>query len=325
MRRREAIVGLAAAAANVATVRAQQAVRQARLGFLHPRLSAVVEPLRLAAVRDGLVASGAPSRPIDIIARVADGTPERLRAYAQELAAAQLDVIVAVSPSGVAAMREATRTTPIVAVDLETDPVAEGWVASLAKPGGNVTGVFFDFADFTAKCLQILVEAVPYLSRIGVVWDPTTGNYQLAAMEPLAASQGISLQVRETSALTEIEPAVRSLAAGGVQALFFLSSPLFSANTRTAATLAASAGLPSIMLFPEFARDGGLIAYGLDLQDMFRQAGMMARRIIDGAISAELPVERPVRFNFIANLRTARALGLTLPPLLLIRADEVIE
>ena len=324
MRRREVIVGLAAAATNVATAHAQRAVRQARLGFLHPRLSAVVEPLRLAAVRDGLVASGAPSRPIDIIARVADRTPERLRAYAQELAAAQLDVIVAVSPSGVAAMREATRTTPIVAVDLETDPVAEGWVTSLAKPGGNVTGVF-DFADFTAKCLQILVEAVPHLSHVGVVWDPTTGKYQRAAIEPLAASQGISLQVRETSALTEVEPAVRSLAAGGVQALFFLSSPLFSANTRTAATLAASAGLPSIMLFPEFARDGGLIAYGPDLQDMFRRAGMMARRIIDGAISAELPVERPVRFNFIANLRTARALGLMLPPLLLIRADEVIE
>ncbi len=234
-------------------------------------------------------------------------------------------VIVAVSPSGVAAMREATRTTPIVAVDLETDPVAEGWVASLAKPGGNVTGVFFDFADFTAKCLQILVEAVPYLSRIGVVWDPTTGNYQLAAMEPLAVSKGITLQVRETSALADVEPTVRSLAAGGVQALPFLSSPLFSANTRTAATLATSAGLPSIMLFPEFARDGGLIAYGPDLQDMFRRAGMMARRIIDGAISAELPVERPVRFNFIANLRTARALGLMLPPLLLARADEVIE
>lgn len=254
MRRREAIVGLAAAAANVATGRAQQAVRQARLGFLHPRLSAVVEPLRLAAVRDGLVASGAPSRPIDIIARVADGTPERLRAYAQELAAAQLDVIVAVSPSGVAAMREATRTTPIVAVDLETDPVAEGWVASLAKPGGNVTGVFFDFADFTAKCLQILVEAVPYLSRIGVVWDPTTGSYQLAAMEPLAVSKGITLQVRETSALADVEPTVRSLAEGGVQSILFMSSPLFSANTRTAATLATSAGLPSIMLFPEFAR-----------------------------------------------------------------------
>jgi putative tryptophan/tyrosine transport system substrate-binding protein len=321
MIRRRALVP--AFAVPPAAARAQ--AKPARVGFLHPRLSAVVEPLRLAAVRQGLAEAARSNRPVEIVARVADGSAERLRAHAGELAAARLDAIVAVGPSGVDAARNATRTTPIVAVDLETDPVAAGWVASLAKPGGNVTGVFFDVADFAAKCLQILAEAFPRLSRVGVLWDPSTGGLQRAAAEPSAARMGIALDLRPTSTLADVEPAVRALAADGASALLILSSPLFGTNTDAIAALVNAERLPAIMPFPDFARYGGLVAYGPDLQDLFRRAGAMARRIVDGARASELPAERPVRFNLVLNLRTAGALGLDLPPLLLARADEVVE
>jgi ABC-type uncharacterized transport system substrate-binding protein len=313
-----------ALAAPPAAARAQ-ARPSRRVGFLHPGLSTVVEPLRLAAVREGLAEAARSNQPVEIVARVADGSAGVLRAYAQELADARLDAIVAVGPSGVDAARGATRTTPIVAVDLETDPVAAGWVASLAKPGGNVTGVFFDVADFAAKCLQILAEAVPHLSRVGVLWDPSSGGYQRAAAEPSAARLGIALALRSANTLVDVGSAVRALAADGVGALLVLSSPLFAANAGAIAGLANAARFPAIMLLPDFARYGGLAAYGPDIQDLFRRAGAMARRVVDGARASDLPVERPVRFNLVLNLRTARALGLDLPPLLLARADEVLE
>lgn len=325
MIRRRVLVPTLALAPAAARARPQAQGQPARIGFLHPRLSASTEPLRLAAVREGLAEAARSNRPVEIVARAADGSAERLRAYAGELAGARLDAIVAVGPPGVDAARDATRTTPIVAIDLETDPVAAGWVESLARPGGNVTGVFFDAADFAAKCLQILAEAVPRLLRVGVLWDPSTGGHQRAAAEPSAARLGIALDLRPASTLADVESAVRALAAGGAGALLVLSSPLFGANTGAIAALAGAARLPAIMPFPDFARYGGLVAYGPDIQDLFRRAGAMARRVVDGARAGELPVERPVRFDLVLNLRAAGALGLDLPPLLLARADEVVE
>lgn len=304
-----------------AIARAQAA--PALVGFLHPRLSAVVAPLRLAAVREGLVA-GRGGRPVELVPRVADGTEAQLAAHAAELAAARLEAIVAVAPPGVAAARAATRTTPIVGIDLETDPVAAGWVTSLARPGGNVTGMFLDFGEIAAKCLQLLAEAVPDLARCEVLWDPTTGGVQRRAAQAAALRMGIGLEVAATVRLDEVEPAIRT-AAGRAQALLFLSSPLFAANTAALAHAALAARLPSIMLFPDFARQGGFAAYGPDLQDMFRRAGAMARRVVEGSRPETLPVERPARFDLALNLTAARALGLDLPPLLLARATEVLE
>ncbi|MBD0274373.1 MAG: hypothetical protein ICV73_20870, partial [Acetobacteraceae bacterium] len=241
IRRRVLVPALA-----LAPVAARAHAQPARVGFLHPRLPASVEPLRLAAVREGLTEAARSNRPVDVVARVADGSAERLRAYAGELAGAALDAIVAVSPYGVGAARGATRTTPIVAVDLETDPVAAGWVASLAKPGGNVTGVFFDVADFAAKCLQILAEAAPRLSRVGVLWDPATGGYQRAAAEPVAARMGVTLDLRATRTLTDVEASVQALAADSVCALLIVSAPRFAATTDASAALATAARLPAI-------------------------------------------------------------------------------
>jgi putative ABC transport system substrate-binding protein len=198
-------------------------------------------------------------------------------------------------------------------------------VASLAKPGGIVAGVFIDVADFAATCLQILAEAVACLSRIGVRWDPSTGGYQRAAAELSAARMGIALDLRLTNTLVDVESAVWALAANGVGALLILSSPLFAASTGAIAAMANVARLPAIMLLPDSARYGGLVAYGPDIRDLFRRAGAMARRIVDGARASDLPVERPVRFNLILNLRTERTLGLEPRPLLLARADEVVE
>lgn len=320
--RRAWLAGLALAPG---LARAQGRPPPIRIGFLHPRTSPILEPLRIAAMRAGLAEAARSNRPVEVIPRIADGTPEQLLTFAQELAALRLDAIVAVAPAGVAAARGATRTTPIVAVDLETDPVAAGWVGSLGRPGGNVTGMFFDIADFAAKCLQILAEAVRPLPRVGVLWDPSTGGYQRAAAEPAAAAMGIALDLRSADRLAAIPGAVEAMTAAGARALLCLSSPLFAANTGAIAEMVARAGLPTIMLFPEFARNGGLMAYGPDLQDIFRRAGAMARRIADGARTAELPVERPVRFNLVINLPAALALGLDLPPMLLARADEVVE
>jgi putative tryptophan/tyrosine transport system substrate-binding protein len=325
VRRRTFIAAGVIAAFDVIPSSATKAqMRLSRVGFLHPRLSAIVEPLRVAAVRDGLL-SASPGSRIEMIVRVADGSSERLRMFAQELASERLDVLVAVAPSGIAAAREASRTTPIVGVDLETDPVAAGWIASLSRPGGNVTGVFLDMPEFAAKCLQMLMEVVGRRVSIGVLWDPSTGGYQRASVEPAAASMGLELKLRETAALSDVGPAVYSLAAEGVGGLLILSSPLFSANTTAVAALTTASRLPAIMLFPEFARDGGLIGYGPDLQDLFRRAGIMARRVIDGTPPAEVPVERPVRFSLIVNVRAARTVGVDVPPTLLARADEVIE
>lgn len=323
MRRREFIIALGSAAAWPFGVHAQ--TRTARVGLLHPQPSPTLVALRFAAVREGLAAGAPSSRAIEIVDRVADGTRERLRIYAEELAAARLDAIVAMSPSAIATAREATRTIPIIGIDLETDPIAAGWVVSLARPGSNVTGVFLDVSEFAAKCLQILTEAVTGLTRVGVLWDPATGSYQRDAVQSTAAAMGLSFEVRTTPTLAEVEPAVRSLAAEGCGALLILSSPVFGAFSALVAKVTGEARLPAIMLFPEFVQNGGLITYGPDLQDLCRRAGIMARRIIEGADVSELPVERPERFSLRLNLRTARALGIELPVSLLAQADEVIE
>lgn len=323
MRRREFIVALGSAAAWPCDVHAR--TEAARVGLLHPQPSPALVALRFAAVQEGLAAGSPSSRAIEIVSRVADGTHERLRIYAEELAAARLDVVVAMSPSAIATARDATQIIPIVGIDLETDPVAAGWAVSLARPGGNVTGVFLDVSEFAAKCLQILTEAVTRLTRVGVLWDPATGSYQRDAVRSTAATMGLSFGVRATRSFAEVEPAVRSLAAEGCGALLILSSPVFGAFSAPMAKLTGDARLPTIMLFPEFVQSGGLITYGPDLQELCHRAGVMARRIIEGANVSELPIERPERFHLRLNLRTARALGIELPVSLLAQADEVIE
>jgi putative ABC transport system substrate-binding protein len=197
-------------------------------------------------------------------------------------------------------------------------------VQSLSHPGGNLTGMFFDFPEFSGKWLELLGEVIPGLERVGVLWDPGTGSVQLDALIAVATRRGVRLQVLKVEKPDQIDGAFAS-AKTQSQAVLALSPPVFGSLTSQVAEAALRHLLPSIMLFPEYGGVGGLIAYGTDLFDLFRQAGEIVGKVLAGAKPADLPVERPSRFRLVVNLRTAKTLGLVIPPVVLLRADEVIE
>src|SRR5437773_5353515 len=325
MRRREFISALGAAAAWPLAARAQQPASSRKIGLLHPGESTVVST-RIVAIREGLnEPDNSRDSGIEIIMRLADGDVSRLPALATDLVNKRVDAIVAAAPPAVQAAAGATTSIPVIAIDLESDPVASGFVRSLARPGGNVTGVFLDFPDFSAKCLQLLIETVPTLSGVGLLWDPSTGVLQLKAVEAAAQAFGISAQVFEARRAADIAEAFYALDRSRFQGLLLLSSPLIAGNPQLIADLAIRRNLPTISLFPEIARAGGLLGYGPDIQDLFRQVGTMARKVLQGTKVAELPAERPTRFQLVTNLNTAKLIGITLPSSILLRADEVIE
>jgi putative ABC transport system substrate-binding protein len=314
-----------AAAAWPLAARAQQSTRSRKVGLLHPGESTVVSA-RVVAIREGL--SGPDNQRdtgVELVIRLADGDVSRLPALATELVNDRVDTIIAAAPPAVQAAAEATTSIPVIAIDLETDPVASGLVTSLARPGRNITGVFLDFPDFSAKCLQLLIESVPTLAGVGVLWDPTTGPLQLKAVEAAAQGFDVRIQVFEARRAADIADAFYALDRSRIQGLLLLSSPLIAGNPQLVADLTIRRNIPTISLFPDIARGGGLLGYGPELQDLYRQVGAMARKILQGAKVAELPVERPTRFRLVANLKTAGLIGITLPPSILLRADEVIE
>jgi ABC-type uncharacterized transport system substrate-binding protein len=235
-----------------------------------------------------------------------------------------IDVINAIGAVAIREAQKATQTIPIVAHDYETDPVAGGFVSTLAKPGGNITGMFLDIPEIVGKLVELLKTALPGLRTITVLWDPLTGKSQVVAAEHAARTLGIEAQVREVRAGT-LEQTVRSVADRKAHAVVLLGSPLISAGYPKIADVATAARLPTIGLFPVFARLGGLMSYGPDAPDQYRQEGRMIAKILRGAKPADLPVERPTKFYLVVNLKTAKALGLTMPQLLLGRADQVIE
>jgi putative ABC transport system substrate-binding protein len=281
---------------------------------------------RLEAVLSGLRASGyaAPAQ-VEIVGRAAEGDPTRIAPLVAEVIAKNVSVIMASGPAVLNAARSATRSIPIVAIDLETDPVASGVAASLARPGGNITGVFLDFPDFTAKWMEMLVESNPKLSRVAVLWDPDTGPVQLDSVRKAARALNVQLEVEEVHRASDFDAAFLIANQRGVGAMMMLSSPLIAPNVQVLAELALRHRLPAITLFPDFARAGGLLAYGPDLPSVYRLAGVLAGKVARGADPAALPIERPTKFETVLNMRTAQALGLSIPTSLLLRADEVIE
>lgn len=218
-----------------------------------------------------------------------------------------------------------TTTIPIVALDLESDPVASRFVASLARPGGNVTGIFLDLPELAGKQIQLLQEAVPRLARLAVLWDERVSGPQLRAAEAAARAAGIALTPVPVRIAADLNDAVDRAMKSHPQALLVLTSPdVFAAQARIAEG-AQRHRLPTASIFPSFAEAGGLIGYGPDLLGMYRQAAKYVDRILKGTRPADLPIERPSKFQFVVNLKTARALGLTVPASLLARADKVIE
>jgi putative ABC transport system substrate-binding protein len=305
--------------------RAQQAGMVPRVGVLYPGPKAAAAP-RVEAILKGLREAGyaAPAQ-IEVVLRTGDGDPSRIAPLVAEIVKSRVDVIFAIGPEVLQEFRSATTAIPIVTLDLESDPVARGLVTTLAHPGGNITGVFFDFPSFTTKWLELLKEINPRLSRISVLWDSATGPTQLKAIQEAAGPLAIQADISEVRTRSEFDQAFASANRQGVGAVLMLSSPLIGANGQLLADLAIQHHLPAITLFPDFARAGGLLAYGPNLLDMFRQAGNMTGKVLKGAKPAELPVERPTNFQLVLNLKTAMSLGVSIPTSVLLRADEVIE
>jgi putative tryptophan/tyrosine transport system substrate-binding protein len=327
MRRREFIQLVAGSAAGWPVAVHSQQRPKWRVGFLSPsNPNNPVTVQRMAAFSSGIGQGGLREIvDIEIVARFADNQLDRLPALAQELVEQGVRAICANSPAAVGAARRVTSAIPIVAMDLETDPVADGWATSLAHPGSNVTGVFLDLPGFSAKTLQLLRDAVSGLSKVAVFWLPASGPRQLEAVRSAAAALELTVEVFEVGRPSEFEGAFQAAAKSKASGALMLSSPLFAGNPEALADLALVNRLPAISIFPDFAQKGGLIAYGPDLLELYSQAGVMTRKLLQGASAADLPIERPTRFKLVANVKTATALGLTLPTSILLSADEVIE
>lgn len=252
------------------------------------------------------------------------GDPTRLAKPAAELVRLKVDVLFPIGPSAVRAAVAATRDIPIVAHDFETDPVQAGYAHSYGRPGGNVTGLFLDSPDLAGKWLEVLKDIRPRLSRITVLWDSTSGPIPLEAVRKVAPSLGITPQVLELRTPEDIDK-VPSKFRGPPQALVILPSPMLYAQSERLAKLARKAGLPATSMFAPFAQAGGLIAYGPDIPESLERCATLIAKVLAGAKPGELPVERPTKFVFVVNMKTAEALGVTVPERVLLRADDIIR
>ncbi len=253
-------------------------------------------------------------------------TFEQFPDFAARFVTQGVDVILAANPHAIEAVSQATKTIPVVGVDLESDPVARQWVTSLARPGGNVTGFFLDIPEMSGKQLQFLKDAKSNLARVAALGDPRVNELQFRATEAAARGGGLTLLTLPVKSLNEIVAAIAAAVRWRAGALVALSSPLIGVGLGRIADAAIKQRLPTICPFvPHFAQAGGLLAYGPDFHDLFRRAAGYVGAILKGAKPGDLPVQRPSKFELVINLKTAKALGLTIPPSLLLRADQVIE
>jgi putative ABC transport system substrate-binding protein len=210
-------------------------------------------------------------------------------------------------------------------MDLEHDPVQSGYAASLARPGGRITGVFLDMPELVGKWLEMLKEAVPQLARVTVLWDPASGAVQRDAAQVAARLLAIELQMIEVHTGAELDTAFTTATNLRPEALLVLGSQLMSRNSQHIADFAAKSRLPALSPYRRFPEAGGLMSYGPSVPELFRRCGVQVGKILKGAKPGDLPVERPTQFTLVINRKTTQALGLTLPPSLLIQADEVIQ
>ena len=309
--------------------RAQQADRMRRIGVLETRAADDPEgQARLAVFQQGLQELGwTDGRNVRIDYRWAAADADRSRTYAAELVALAPDVILASASGSVAALLQTTRTVPIVFVNV-IDPVGAGYVASLARPGGNVTGFTLYEYSLSGKWLELLKEIAPNLTRIAILRDPavTAGIGQFAAIQAMAPpSFGVELSPIDVRDAGEIERDVAAFARESNGGLIVTASSGAIARRELIIMLAARHRLPAVYPFRYFVAGGGLISYGPDTTVQFRRAAGYIDRILKGEKAADLPVQAPTEYELAINLKTAKALGLTVPPLLLARADQVIE
>ena len=327
MRRRDFIAAFGCvAAAWPLAARAQQLIHQPLVGLLSP-LSATAAAPYVGVFRRGMRDLGyVEGANVSFAFRFADGQVAKLSALANELVALRPAVIVAGSPAAVLETHKATRTVPIL-MNMSEDPTLVGLAASMARPGGNVTGFWIGDEALIGKRLDLLKLAVPGISRVGVMVNPDDAGdaNAIKALPAAARALGLAVRVLDVRSAAELEPGFATAVREGLQGLHVSQTPLFNANRAQVTAMAARAGLPAIYGFREFAVMGGLISYAASLPHIYRQLAGLVDNILKGASPADMPIERPTTFELVVNLKTAKAMGLTIPEPFLLLADEVIE
>jgi len=309
-----------------AIAEAQQAEKVPRIGLLSP-FSPSATALWHQAFRQGLRDLGwVGGKNISIEYRYAEGRKDRLPDLAADLVRLKVDIIVASTATDSLAAKNATRAIPIVMAS-PGDPVALGLVESLARPGGNITGLSMIAPELAGKRLELLKEMVPQLSRVAVLWNPqgTTSPLSWKELQLPARQLGLQLHSLEVRSSKDFDKAFEDATRARAGALAIMPDPLFAGNLKRIAELAAKNRLPSIFHLEEFVESGGLVAYGVDRPDQFRRGATYVDKILKGTKPSDLPVEQPTKFEFIVNLKAAKQIGLTIPPNVLARADKVIR
>jgi putative ABC transport system substrate-binding protein len=303
---------------------AQQPARIHRIGILFPT-SASFFSARDEAFRRRLREHGyVEGKNIVIDYRYADGKPDRVPELAAELVGLKVDVIVTVSPSATLAAKKASGTIPIVFA-AANDPVGTGHVSSLARPGGNITGLSLMVPDLDGKRLELLKEAVPSVARVAFLWNPSgsRGNPAFTVMEAAAKALGLELLSLEVRSLDDFEGAFARAKKERAQALITTTGALINTQQRRVLDFAAKNRLPAIYHYTEFVEAGGLMSYGPDNMDVLRRAADFVDKILKGTKPADMPVEQPTKFEFLVNMNAAKQIGLTIPQKVLARADRV--
>ena len=307
-------------------VEAQQAGKVPRIGVLWPYSPAIAAPFG-DAFRQGLGRLGyVEGRNIALEERWAGGKFDRLASLAAELIRLKVDVLVTASTPATQAAQQATKTTPIV-MTLVSDPVDSGFVANLANPGGNVTGLSYMHPELSRKRLELIKDVIPKVSRVAVLSNPSNPSIRPLLRETEAAARVLSvqLQVVEARDSGQLDSVFVAMSKERARALVVMPAAVFQDQRRRIVDLAAKSRLPAMYPWREAVEAGGLMAYGASGRDILRRAAAYVDKILKGAKPGDLPVEEPTKFEFVINLKTAKTLGLTIPPSLLARADEVIQ
>jgi putative tryptophan/tyrosine transport system substrate-binding protein len=309
-----------------AAPRAQQVrERVPRIAYLGALSPSTLDPRQIEQFKVGLAENGLiEGRNIAVDYLWAEGSTERMQQLAAELARREMDVIVTAGPQPVRAVLATGTKTPVVFAILN-DPISDGFVNSLAQPGGNVTGLSMAGTDLESKRLEILKDAVPAVAKVMVLHDPSMGETGIAAVRAAAQALAIEIVVVDSNDAARFAEVFSAAIAQQVNGVATMASPLLNFHRKQLIALAMRYRLPSIWEGSAYVRDGGLLSYGPSFPDMYRRAAGYVAKILAGRKPAELPVEQPVKFELAVNLQTAKALGLTVPPTLLARADEVVE
>lgn len=325
VRRRRFLIAAGALLAAPAAVHAQQAAGMRRVGFVVP------SQLRISsfdAFRQGLREAGhIEGKNIILEVRSAEGKSERLPQLIAELLSLKVEVIVAASTPGALAVKKATTTVPVVFGGV-LDPVGSGIVASLARPGGNITGVTFGIggAGFGGKWVELLKEAAPDVSHVAAVWNSVNPDASVVRdMQAGARTVNVRLDVLDAGNLTQLDRAFAAIGTSGARALIVTADPFSFPNCAKLVQFGASKRMPAVYVSKDFVDVGGLMSYGSSLAESYRRAAAHVDKILKGAKPADLPIEQPTKFELVINVKAARALGLTIPQMLVARADQVIE